>query len=104
MAPIDEATLDTDTPRTMDGREYPRHLRPYSKFDEPLLKVLAANEEATFDEVARAPLDARTVAALPRWLASAQWRGLIAKHSDGSTRRRYTLTQRGRRRLRDLRR
>jgi len=99
VSPIDEATLDTDTPQTLDGRAYPEHLRPYLKYDKTLLAILVREGEATFDELARGPLDARVLAALPRWLASAQWRGLIER-SDAGTQRRYALTQRGRRRLR----
>jgi hypothetical protein len=79
MSPIDRSTLGTPTPRTVDGRTYPDHLRPYERFDDDLLPVVADHAPATFDVLSIAVSDARMRASLPRWLASAEWRGLVER-------------------------
>lgn len=92
VSPIDPSTLGSDTPRTLDGREYPDHLRAYHHYDSLLLPLVANLAPTTFDDLSLAIEDARTRAVLPRWLASAEWRGLIQR-GDGTTGspRRYVL-------------
>jgi hypothetical protein len=92
VSPIDPSTLGSDTPRTLDGREYPEHLRAYHRYDGALLPVVESLAPATFDDLSLAIEDARIRAALPRWLASAEWRGLIQR-GDGAvdSPRRYVL-------------
>jgi hypothetical protein len=92
MSPIDVKTLGTSTPRTLDGRSYPDHLRPYEVHDQELLPLIARMQPATFDRLSIAVDDPRLRAVLPRWLASAQWRGLVER-LDPTTRspRRYQL-------------
>jgi hypothetical protein len=95
--PIDPSTLDGGTPRTLDGREYPAHLRPYEAYDERLLPLFE-DGELTFDGLVGAVADPRLQASVPRWLASAEWRGLVERHGpDGRRPRTYELTDRGRR-------
>ena len=95
--PIDPATLDTDTPRTLDGRNYPEHLRAYESLDSELLRILEAVEPATFDGFMAEVEDARTRAAAPRWLASAEWRGLVERQDEGMRGpRRLAVSDRGR--------
>jgi hypothetical protein len=79
VSPIDPSTFGTGTPRTFDGRDYPDHLRPYEAYDDALLPVVAAYAPATFDQLSIAIPDARMRASLPRWLASAEWRGLVER-------------------------
>jgi hypothetical protein len=83
VSPIDPSTLGSDTPRTLDGREYPEHLRAYHRYDGVLLPLVASLAPATFDDLSLAIEDARVRAALPRWLASAEWRGLVER-GDGT--------------------
>jgi hypothetical protein len=42
---VGPATLDADTPRALDGRDYPEHLRVYEDLDSELLPIM--------DQVAR---------------------------------------------------
>lgn len=97
--PLDPATLDSSTPHTLDGRPYPDHLRPYEKLDDELLRLFGEGDSRTFDELSLLVDDLRVRAALPRWIASATWRGLIerAPDSNGGPRR-YSLTTRARHR------
>lgn len=98
--PIDQATLDTDTPRTLDGRDYPEHLRAYERLDAELLPILETVGPATFDGFIARIEDARTRAAAPRWLASAEWRGLVERQDQGMRGpRRLAVSERGRARL-----
>jgi hypothetical protein len=83
--PLDPRTLDDQTPRTLDGRSYPEELRPYENRDAEILPLaLALDSSGPFlvDELAELIDRPRTRASLPRWIASAGWRGLIFK--DGS--------------------
>lgn len=97
--PIDPTTLDSGTPRTLDGRSYPDHLRPYETYDETLLPLLDGYE-LTFDELVGAVADGRVQASVPRWLASAEWRGLVERRGpNGQRPRTYVLTDRGRRQM-----
>lgn len=80
----------------MDGRDYPEHLRPYEEFDALLLPVLAGIAPATFDAISVTVTDARLRAVLPRWLASAEWRGLVERVDPSmSAPRTYVLGGRG---------
>lgn len=100
MSPIDPSTLDSDTPRTTDGRTYPDHLRAYESFDRSLLPLVADLQPATIDEISVAIEDPKARAALPRWLSSAEWRGLVERR-DPTTHgpRSYVLGPRGQRGL-----
>jgi hypothetical protein len=94
--PIDPDTLDSGTPRALDGRAYPDHLRAYEAYDEILLPLLE-DRELTFDELVEPIDDARVQAGVPRWLASAEWRGLVDRLGpNGRGPRAYLLTDRGR--------
>jgi hypothetical protein len=98
--PIDPASLDTDTPRTLDGRDYPEHLRAYESLDSKLLPLLDDVGPATFDGFMTHIADPRTRAAAPRWLASAEWRGLVERQDEGMRGpRRLAVTDLGRSRL-----
>jgi hypothetical protein len=98
--PIDPTTLDSDTPRTLDGRDYPEHLRAYESLDSELLPILEGLGSATFDTFVARIADARQRAAAPRWLASAEWRGLVERQDEGMRGpRRLGVTDRGRSRL-----
>jgi hypothetical protein len=79
MSPLDPSTFGSDTPRTLDGRAYPDHLRVYETYDDSLLPVVAQLAPATFDALSIVIADPRMRAALPRWLASAEWRGLVQR-------------------------
>ena len=78
--PLDPASLDTDNPRTLDGRTYPDHLKAYHGLDRPLL--IFAMELGTFDaaELEARVSDPKLRAAIPRWMASATWRGITERH------------------------
>lgn len=79
VSPLDPSTFGTQSPRTLDGRSYPEHLRAYEGLDDALLPVVAQLEPATFDDLSIAIDEPRLRASLPRWLASAEWRGLIQR-------------------------
>lgn len=95
--PLDPKTLDSPRPRTFDGREYPEHLRPFEPYDEQLLKQLESLDRATLNELAVSVGDPRLRSVASRWLASAEWRGLVARSSDEKmdSGRTYALTERG---------
>jgi hypothetical protein len=97
---IDPATLDTGTPRALDGRDYPEHLRAYEGLDSELLPILERVGPATFDDFVAQITDGRQRADAQRWLASAEWRGLV-EHRENGVRgpRRLAVTDRGRSRL-----
>jgi hypothetical protein len=76
---VDPSTLGTASPRTLDGRVYPDHLRAYEQLDDTLLPVVADLAPATFDDLSIAIEEAGARSALPRWLASAEWRGLVER-------------------------
>jgi hypothetical protein len=100
---LDQATLDTSTPRTRDGRTYPDHLRPYEAYDGELLGRLDQVGPASPAEFALSVDPPRLRSLVSRWLASAEWRGLIERHDEPRVRRRtYALTERGRHRLHEL--
>jgi hypothetical protein len=98
---LDQATLDTDTPRTRDGRRYPDHLRAYHRYDRQLLPLVERLEPASPSELSQAIEDRRLRAVLARWMASAEWRGLIERRDGESmaARRTYVVGEHGRRRL-----
>ena len=95
--PLDPATLDTGTPRTLDGRQYPEHLKAYEQFDSVLLPIAARLGEFNFDALAGQVPDAKVRSVLPRWLASAGWRDLIERRdNDMTAQRTHVITDRGR--------
>lgn len=77
MSPHVSPKAQPKRPRSSDGRTYPAHLRAYETLDESLLPLVEKLEPVTFDQLSVAVGDARARAALPRWLASAQWRGIL---------------------------
>lgn len=94
--PLDPRTLDSGTPETLDKRKYPEHLRAYESLDAELLPIAAELREFTFDDLAARVADPRVRAALPRWLASATWRGLIERTDRGmASLRTNAVTERG---------
>lgn len=67
-----------------DDYEYPDHLRKYEALDGAMLEWASARDTFTQDEAsAHANSISRQVAPGPRWLASAEARGLIQRHDDG---------------------
>lgn len=100
MSPLDPSTLDSDTPRTLDGRTYPDHLRLYEQLDADFLALVAKLEPTTFDDLSLEVDDSRARASLPRWLASAEWRGLVERRDPSMNGpRSYVLGSRGRTQL-----
>jgi hypothetical protein len=94
--PLNLATLDSDTPRTTDGRAYPDHLRAYEPFDSELLPLAALLGEFTYDDLALRVDNGKVRSVLPRWLASAEWRGLIERRdADTASVRLNAVTPRG---------
>lgn len=94
--PLNQATLDSDTPRTTDGRAYPDHLRAYEPLDSELLPLAALLGEFTYDDLASRVEDGKVRSVLPRWLASAEWRGLIERRDlDMASVRLNAVTPRG---------
>jgi hypothetical protein len=85
MSPLDFESLATDEPRTTDGRVYPPHLRVYERYDRELLPLILELGSATFDDLSIRIADPKVRSVLPRWLASAQWRGLVQRN-DGTPR------------------
>src|SRR6187200_3264619 len=79
LMPIDPHTIGTETPRTVDGREYPAHLKAYEAFDEELFPRLAELGEVTPTQFAASIDDPRLRTLVPRWMASAEWRSLIER-------------------------
>jgi hypothetical protein len=98
--PIDPATIGTDRPRTLDGREYPDHLKVYETYDDALLPVLSSIGEVTMTDVAASVSDPKVRALVPRWMASAEWRGLIERTDrDMRSPRTYRITPYGEQQL-----
>lgn len=79
---VDWSSLDSGTPRSTDGREYPRHLRAFERFDDIILPAAARLPSFTFDQLAAAITDHRARAWSPGWLTSAEWRGLVERCPD----------------------
>lgn len=81
--------------------EYPDHFRPYEALDALMLEW--AERVGRFDStVASAVADgiSKLVAPGPRWMASAEARGLIQRHDEGMAGPRwFTVTDAGRARL-----
>jgi hypothetical protein len=106
MSPLDLTSLEgPGRPKTLDGREYPEHLEPYEAIDDQMLAWASSAGEFYADGLySLAESVSRLVAPGPRWLASAEWRGLIERRdrtmADDRT---YAITERGLQRLRDLR-
>jgi hypothetical protein len=98
--PLDPSSFDSDTPRTLDGREYPEHLRQFEQYDRellPLVALLGLFEQHEFVSASGGP--ARQSETL-RWLESAEWRGLIERRDESmASPRVMALTERGRARL-----
>jgi hypothetical protein len=89
---LDQKTLNWRTPKAVDGRRYPPHLRSYEVFDAQLTPLVARMQPATFDDLSVHIEDPRALAALPRWLASAEWRSIVRRQSAQSRgRRTYVL-------------
>lgn len=86
--------------------EYPEHLRPYEALDADLLEWAARVGE--FDSVVVSAVAdglSNLVAPGPRWLSSAEGRGLVQRHDrDMASVRTYSLTEAGRARLAELKR
>lgn len=92
MSTLGASTLGGEVPLSVDGRSYPEHLRAYHAYDDQLLPLVARLAPATFDELAAEIEDARVRSALPHWLNSAEWRGLVVRASkDPRARRAYLL-------------
>lgn len=102
---LDRSTLDSDTPRTRDGRSYPDFLRPYEKYDDQLLPIVARLDAPSATQLAEEIEQPRLRSVLSRWMASAEWRGLIERRDNESmvSRRRYVLGEQGRTRLASVR-
>lgn len=81
-------------PRSEDGREYPEHLEAYERLDESLIPIVRSHQPITFDELSAEVHDVRERAALPRWLASAQWRGVLRRETEAPGVRSYSLSER----------
>ena len=82
MAPIDPQSLESGTPRTFDGREYPGELKQYESYDAQLLPLVldlgSDFEKEALDALARQELGHDGVL-IARWMSSAEWRGLIER-------------------------
>jgi hypothetical protein len=63
--PLDPSTLDSPNPKTLDGREYPAHLRPYEELDRVVLPLFGGHTR-TFDEMSLAIADPRMRSTLDR--------------------------------------
>lgn len=94
--PIDPASFDSGTPRTFDGRTYPEHLKPYEAYDETLLPLIAHGQVFERDDLVVATPSTLHAIDIARWLSSAEWRGLIARHDESmSGPRLLAITERG---------
>ena len=96
MSAIDLGSLDSGVPTTTDGRRYPEHLRAYERYDEELLAVVERLGHPRMAEIAAAT-DVVVRFNVPRWLVSAEWRGLVEREDRDGRPRTYVLTERGRR-------
>lgn len=93
---VDPSTAGSETPRTLDGREYPEHLRVYHRYDTDLLPLVGRLQPASFDDLSAAVSDREIRAVLPSWLSSARWRGLVEiDDSAHGAVRRYALVREG---------
>jgi hypothetical protein len=104
VARVDDR-FDTDAPRTRNRRPYPEHLRPYERYDEPMLSAISELADSfTFDDLAAHVSQPGLRDVVPRWLASADWRRLVERREEAfGSPRTYAMTTRGRRRLAELR-
>lgn len=79
------------TRRSPDGRSYPLHLKAVEPFDADFVPLLEESGVATFDELSMRVCDRRARAALVRWLASAEWRGIVERRINPRGPRLYAL-------------
>lgn len=86
--PLDPSTFESETPRTLDGRAYPDHLRPYERLDADLLPIAVSLGEFESSELGSAIEDRRVATSVSRWIASAEWRGLISRQDRSMSDRR----------------
>lgn len=98
--PLDPSSFDSGTPRTLDGREYPEHLRRFHIYDRELLTLAARLGIFGQDQFVVASGDPAQRFEAIQWLESALWRGLIAERDatlrDPET---FAITERGRAQL-----
>ena len=96
--PIDKSTLGTKTPKTTDGRSYPKHLRAFERYDNEMLRQIAALQQPTLNKLAVEASSPMMRSVVSPWLASAEWRGLVERVDDEGMvgKRRYVLSDRGR--------
>ncbi len=73
------AVIEGDALPVVNPAQEPDHLRNYHQLDAQLLPLVMSMKPVTFDQLSVAVEDPRVRAALPHWLASAQWRGLVAR-------------------------
>ncbi|HWT91523.1 MAG TPA: hypothetical protein VN238_00865 [Solirubrobacteraceae bacterium] len=93
---VDLSTLDSGTPRSLDGRVYPEKFRPFEAFDEEMLSRAANLPKFTFDDLAAELDNWKALHALGHWMTSAEWRVLIERVPPDPQRPwTYRVTQRG---------
>jgi hypothetical protein len=76
---LDPKSLETDTPRTLDGRTYPDRLRPSEQFDDVFLPHIRQRRPVSVNDLFGAVPEIRYQVELYDWLDSAEWRGLIER-------------------------
>jgi hypothetical protein len=99
--PIDTKTLGTNTPKTLDGRSYPKYLRAFERYDPEMLRQVAELQQPTLNKLAVEAPDPKMRSAVSPWIASAEWRGLISRVEEDEMlgKRRYQLTDLGTKQL-----
>ena len=99
--PLDRNTLGTRTPKTTDGRSYPKYLRAFERYDSELLQQIAELQQPTLNKLAVEAHSPKMRSVVSPWLASAEWRGLVDRieAEDTTGKRRYKLTDRGQKQL-----
>jgi len=99
--PIDTNTLGTQSPKTEDGRTYPRYLKAFHRYDPELLAKVRELDEPTLNRLAIEAPNAQVRSAVSPWIASAEWRGLIERvdATELVGKRRYRLTRLGQEKL-----
>lgn len=102
--PIDTKTLGTTTLRTTDGRTYPAYLAAFERHDKEMLSSVRDLKEPTLNQLALAAPSPKLRSAVSPWIASAEWRDLIERvdSDELAGKRRYRLSERGRKRLDEL--